>query len=183
MTYGRNTLGKKKLFKRHPDQFPIDQKIKSFRFPIRISWSKPATKFENVWEIQIHVANKKFISNKKQIYWIKSTVRLQEFLFLPISRTNTDRGNGKTEIKSKNMKACFWESTRLEKIVDYGGKAHACESRGYGDGSSGNFKRRLELRDEPDLDPLRSLSCISIYVHLYLFLTESKNTTTERNGE
>lgn len=75
--YRRNALGKKKLFKRHSHQLPIDQKIKRFRLPIRISWSRSATKLKFRKLKQSHISNTIHTnsnSNSKQISMLNAIV-------------------------------------------------------------------------------------------------------------
>lgn len=57
--------------------------------------------------------------------------------------------------------------TGLDEIVDDGGEAQSGEVRGDCDGSGGDLQRRLQLRDEPDLDsPGHLLLAKVVLVHV-----------------
>lgn len=70
-TYRWDALCNKKLFKWHPNQLPINQEIKRFRFPIRVSWSWSSIKVISVTN------NKKLISIKPQIYKLLRVIHIR----------------------------------------------------------------------------------------------------------
>lgn len=82
-TYCWDALCNKKLFKWHPNQLPINQEIKRFGFPIRVSWSWSSIKLISVTN------NKKLISIRPQIYQLLRAIHIRTMK--PFQKTETPK--------------------------------------------------------------------------------------------